>query len=59
MSASKKIIGRDIVEYLRNEALVGRMNKKKLQTLASSMGVLNRVKEEFDKTLSEPESRSK
>ena len=45
MSLSEKVLGRRVVNYLKNEALVGRINNQKLQVRSI------RDKDEFENIL--------
>ena len=44
MALSERSLGRRIVFYMRNEAMVGRITRHRIQTLASILGVSSVVK---------------
>ena len=43
-SVSEKALGKRTVFYLKNEAMVGRITKSRLETLASAMGVMGKIR---------------
>lgn len=47
-SIAEKTLGKRAVFYMRNEAMVGRITRHRLQTLASILGVSSIVKMDLD-----------
>ena len=47
-SISERTLGKRTVFYMRNEALIGRITRHRIQTLASILGVASIVKLDLD-----------